>query len=393
MVRRISRWGLLIVQIALLNASYFLSRSWTRGKRTHWVVGVQEIAAMLSSIAAVIPNSISVCLQSNNSYEAQYSFHFDRRVPRVFEALLGAIVGPVLLGLVANKASGVLYVGSSGFLRGAPDYRNYEFSWLKARAIPIVCYFTGTDIRSPLMMKSFEERTGLKTLGGRIYDVRPETRSAQYEQSKRRLAEVSEKYASLVFNARVDQMSYLESRTEAFMYFYPDEEFRFNTEKFDSTEPWRVVHAPSNPYLKGTELVREAVAQLRKEGLSFEYIELQGVSNSQVLAELQHAQIVLNEFFAFVPGLFGVEALANTCALLTSADEEVEPDLPSGSNSAWVRTRHTEIADNLRFILNNHDVAKNQAIRGYKWAKETASASKSGSRLRRKIRGIECKGN
>lgn len=358
----------------------------------HWIVGVQEIAAMLSGIAAVIPHSISVCLQSNNSYEAQYSFHFDRRVPRMLEALLGAIVGPVLLGFVAKRASGVLYVGSAGFLRGAPDYRNYEFSWLRARNILIVCYFTGTDIRSPLLMKSFEERTGLKTLGGRIYDIRPETRSAHYEHSKRRLAEVSEKHASLVFNARVDQMSYLDSETEAFMYFYPDEEFRFNTEKFDSPEPWRVVHAPSNPYLKGTELVREAVAQLRSEGLDFEYIELQGVSNSEVLAELQHSQIVLNEFFAFVPGLFGVEALANTCALLTSADEEVEPDLPSGSNFAWVRTRHTEIADNLRFTLTHPDIAKSQAIRGYKWAKDNASASKSGLRLRRKISEVESKG-
>ena len=390
---RITRWVLFALQVSLLNVTFTLVSLASKRKPNIWVVGVHEIASNIADIAAVIPNSFSVCLETHRFYDAEYSFAFDKQVPRRLGSVLGAVVGPVLLGLLAKRASGIIYVGASGFMRGAPDHRNYEFSWLRSRGLDIICYFTGDDIRSPMMMKNFEMETGLRTLGGRVYDLKPEARTTDYEYSKRRLAEVSEKYSSLIFNARVDQMSYLNSNTEPFLYFYPDEEFHLITEKFDSRELWRVVHAPSNPFLKGTELVREAITELRKEGLNFEYIELQGVSNSAVIAELQQAQIVLNEFFALTPGRFGLEALSNTCALLTSADEKWEPDLPSGSNLAWVPTKHTEIVDNLRFMLKNPDMAKKQAIRGYKWAKKNASASKSGSQLRQKIREVESRRN
>jgi hypothetical protein len=83
---------------------------------------------------------------------------------------------------------------------------------------------------------------------------------------------------------------------------------------------------------------------------------------------LESAHIVLNEFYAFVPGQFGVEAMAAHCALLTSADEAIEPSLPPGSNQAWMVTPYWQIYDNLKLLLEDLSLIKGYADRGFEWA-------------------------
>ena len=102
-----------------------------------------------------------------------------------------------------------------------------------------------------------------------------------------------------------------------------------------------------------------------------------GESNSVVLKELRSAHIVLNQFYAFVPGLFGVEAMASHCALLTSADRAIEPTLPEGANDAWIVTKYWEIYENLKLLLDNRAELKSVADRGYDWAYKNCRASVS----------------
>lgn len=44
--------------------------------------------------------------------------------------------------------------------------------------------------------------------------------------------------------------------------------------------------SPSNPFVKGTSLVRAAIKKLQVEGYDFEYIELQKMPNEVVLEHL-----------------------------------------------------------------------------------------------------------
>jgi glycosyltransferase involved in cell wall biosynthesis len=75
--------------------------------------------------------------------------------------------------------------------------------------------------------------------------------------------------------------------------------------------PWRLLHAPSKPALKGTATIRAAVAQLRAAGYAIEYTEIQGRPNHEVLACLQHCDLVLDQLYSDTPmaGL-AVEAAA-----------------------------------------------------------------------------------
>jgi hypothetical protein len=78
--------------------------------------------------------------------------------------------------------------------------------------------------------------------------------------------------------------------------------------------------------------------------------------NRVVLEHLKSSHIVLNQFYAFTPGLFGIEAMANHCAVLMSADPSIETGLPQKSKDAWMITKYWEVYDNLKYLLDiNHN--------------------------------------
>jgi hypothetical protein len=212
--------------------------------------------------------------------------------------------------------------------------------------------------------------------------IHPDLASPYYEKLRKKLANSADQYADFIFNAPTDQISYIQRNVHPFINFYPNNDFKRNDEKFIEMKCIKVVHAPSSPLIKGTPLVRAAVKKLKLEGYEFDYCELIGVKNNEVLDALSQAHIVLNEFYAFVPGQFGVEAMASHCALVTSADDRIETSLSPGANEAWMVTEYWNIYDNLKLLLDDHALIKQYADAGFAWASEHCSYQKSAVRLK-----------
>jgi len=385
---------LFILQRALLILSYCFFRYCIgkRKKNISWVVVGQEIAATVQYISNSIPGSYSVCFYDNQYYDFHYNFFMRKTKSKYLDKVKKNVIGPLLLGLLLNRTNSFFYIGQGGFLFSGLDGREFEFMYLKNKNKNIVCFFTGTDIRSPKLMLDFAEKNKIEVISTYHYLLHPEQLTLEYETSKKKLASVAETYADIVFNSSVDQMSYFTKKTQPGIYFLPDEKFKTkNDAKFSNVETYKICHAPTSPIIKGTQLVRAAITKLRVEGFRFEYCELIGVSNEVVLKELRAAHIVLNEFYALVPGVFGVEAMASHCALVTSADEHIETDLPPDSNKAWYVTKNYEIYDHLKELLNSPDLIRKYADAGYEWAIENASFSRSSVKLASLLKRIEKK--
>ena len=154
--------------------------------------------------------------------------------------------------------------------------------------------------------------------------------------------------------------------------------FKPNDSKWRNVKKIKIFHGPSSPIIKGTPLVRAAIKKLRLEGYNFDYDELSGVPHEEILEKLTTSHIVLNQFYAQVPGVFGVEAMANGCLLLTSADPNVEPSLPIGAEKAWVVTGYWNIYDRLKAVLDMPlEDLQRQAEAGYEWTFSNYSATES----------------
>jgi hypothetical protein len=65
--------------------------------------------------------------------------------------------------------------------------------------------------------------------------------------------------------------------------------------------PLRILHAPSNPFVKGSARIREVIAGLVAEGLPLELVELVGVPNSVVREELARCHFVVDQLYSDIP--------------------------------------------------------------------------------------------
>ncbi|MGW9629798.1 hypothetical protein ACWGST_03780 [Agromyces sp. NPDC055520] len=237
-------------------------------------------------------------------------------------------------------------------------------------------------------MHELEERLGRPNLSTNQASIDALFDSDEYDTTKRAIAAAADRHANMIFSASFDQRSYLESPVEPIELLYPDDEFRHSVAKFARLDRPVILHAPSSPQIKGTHFVRDAIHRLEAEGYSFEYVELVGVDHAQVQRQLARAHIVLNQFYAFLPGVFGLEALASTSVMLCSADEHIEPAIPAGGNEAWILTIADEVYANLKRVLDEPDSMLAQAEAGYRWAQRSWSASVAGERVRGKLESV-----
>jgi hypothetical protein len=383
--------GVLEAQIVVLHLSHVLHRLLERGRRPHgYVVGMEEIAGLLSAIGESLDGAVTVNLTTNPLYDHRYDVEFDLGGQwSLFKRIRRLVIAPWVMGRLVARHKTFIYLGAQGFLVSLVDGRDREFAFLRAQDRTIVCYFAGSEIRSQLLMNEFGKKLGRDVLTTYEPLVSPGIATEAADRHRRKLAASAERHGQLIFNSTVDQMSYFERPTEPPLYFFPDERIRRRPDKWrDVTRP-SIVHAPTSPVIKGTPLVRAALKALEEEGYDFEYTELSNQPNSEVLASLDRAHVVLNQFYAFIPGIFGIEALAANAVLLTSADGEIEPTLPPGANSAWVVTPYWQVYENLKTVLEAPEMMQSQADRGTAWVAAHCSRSIDQVRFHRLLAAVE----
>lgn len=358
---------------AALSFRWHSSRSGITSKG--WIVGPTEIANMATTLAAALPDSYLVILDEHKFYVSRAKY---QGANKKHPWLVRMIAEGWTFGRLTAQTKGAVYVGPNGYLRAQSDFREYEFAFLKRRKRVVCCFFTGSDIRSVRVMLAKEGQGSTPSIATYLPVVAPDVLLDSFDSSRRQLAATADAYADVIFTARDDQEGYLQSETLPFRYFHPSDQIFDPSEKFAQFERPIVLHAPSSPVIKGTQLVRAAVSLLKEEGLDFEYVELIGVPNEEVVGQLRRAHVVMNQFYGFMPGVFGVEAMAAGTVMLCSADEHHERDLPPGSNDAWVVTPHYRVAEELRKVLSSSKQEMfAQALAGQHWVCTHATAEVS----------------
>lgn len=351
------------------------------GPRVEWIVGPYEVASMVYDVARALPSAESVVLAKHPFYRHTYDWQAPEPRSSAGAWFANRFRGPLKLGELAARAEGFIYMGGQGFFTAFDDHRRVEFEFLKRHGKKIVCYFTGNDVRAPSLMAELEAASGQPNLGTYLAETDPFFASPAYEKYQRDIAASADEYADVILNSDSDNRAHLTKKTEPFLYFFPDERIATAFDKFRDVSRPVILHAPSSPVIKGTQLVRAAIAELREEGRDFEYVELLRQPHEQVVENLARAHIVLNQFYSMTPGVFGIEALAAGCVVMMSPDEADEPTVLPDSRDAWITTRHHQVLRHLRAALDHPETWEAQARAGAQWVREHASYSVNGPRL------------
>jgi hypothetical protein len=310
-------------------------------------------------MSQVYENTFSVCLYVNKYYNHEYSF---KNTSNTFlRKIVIILFGPWLLGYLINTTKVFFYVSGRGFLIDYDNSRSFEFYYLKKRRKKINLLFLGSDIRSLNKLYEFGLELREDNIANNLFYVN----SFNNENEKKAIALAADEFADNIFNAKIDQISYLKRETRPIFYIVKEDEYYFSEAKFNSLNRIKIVHAPTDPFLKGTQVIRSVIKKLEIEGYNIEYIELFGKKSLEVIAELRKAHIGINQLYSYLPSVFGIECMANHVALITSADRLIEKDLPAGSEDAWIQTKYWNLYENLLYLLNKPEEIQKQATKGY----------------------------
>lgn len=348
-----------VFQYLILFFSSIFFKIFTK-KQKGIVIGVTEISKFLYLYGKVLPNAQTVCLNENKFYQFDYNYKISNS-NKLLYFLKRLIYAPILLAYLSSKNHIFIYLWSTGFILS----RKYDFYFLKRNYKKVINIFLGDDIRSPKKLKIVLDKLGYEYFIDSIGIENPYYLSSSYEREKIKLAKLADKYADLYFSYPIDQASHLTKHQHPPPYIFLKSNLNFSDLKFSNVKKYKIIHAPSNAVIKGTSLVRKAIERLKTEKYVFEYKELSNIDNKTLMHELRESHIVLNQFYSLVPGMLGIESMANHCAVLMSADPKIEKNLPSSAIDAWMVTTSSDIYKNLKYLLDNKDEIKKYADSGY----------------------------
>jgi glycosyltransferase involved in cell wall biosynthesis len=217
-------------------------------------------------------------------------------VAKNFGLCLEIIIRLFALFYAAIKCDVFIFSGFGSFLNF------YELPLLRSLGKKIIVVYFGSDARPPYM-------------SGRHLDDAGEYASteAAFREAKKMSSKIRrvEKYATFIVNHTATAQFFKRPFVRFVAMGLPVKVDQFRCEGINDnvTAAVRIVHAPSRPKSKGTEVIRQAIAELRGDGYNIDFIELTNVPNSTVLNELQNCDFVIDELYSDVPmAMFATEA-------------------------------------------------------------------------------------
>jgi len=186
----------------------------------------------------------------------------------------------------------------------------WDYSILKRRGKKIVSTFWGSEIRYAPALEQELNKMGIAE------DFRP---FLNYLYS---LPERRQKYLNIVRAAErnsdliLSQAGYGQLQSRPYMRANVPIDLSMYRPHVPGRKIPKIIHAPSRRNVKGTSYVLEAVAQLKNEGIDFEFLLLENTSNKQIREILTDVDIVIDQLFSETVGLLSAEAMASGCVTL-----------------------------------------------------------------------------
>lgn len=121
---------------------------------------------------------------------------------------------------------------------------------------------------------------------------------------------------------------------------------------------FRILHCPSHPALKGSDLIRRAVDALRLKGFDIDFVELEGRPNSDIIAAIRQCDLVIDQVYSDTPmaGL-GMETayFGKPVVVGGYGFEELKNHIPAGMWPPAVTCRPEAIEQTVEYLLRHPD--------------------------------------
>ena len=322
-------------------------------------IGLTDVANFTSIFAngfeALDHEVFTVVWNKSRFYpDSQYNLVIDERVPGTKDNNKYKSY----LKIILNLAQIIKSINCDVFIIYAPAVlpTGIIYPVLKLLGKKIITVFLGSDIR---YWYAFQEE--MKSLGVHN-EMLPffeyaKNRSGGSYWDKQRTVEVAEKYSAII----ISQPDYSQLLSRPYMRACVPLNLSTLTFNVPARSEPLILHAPSVPEAKGTDIVLRVIEELSAEGLRFQFRLIENMPNEDLRNLLAEADIVVDEFYSVTVGGLSSEAMATGNAVLTRylADfSKVPPGCPAINTSI-----HT-LKDNLRQIILDLELRTQLAYAG-----------------------------
>jgi len=292
----------------------------------------------------------------NKSYffpDAEYDLVIDHRKPSEkgkssidYLKILGQ-----LIRLITALKCDVFIIYAPAVL---PTYIYYPI--LKLFGKKIISAYWGSDIRYWLAFAEEIKKLGLENEVSPFFTYCKERSGGSY-WDKLRTINTAEKYSDLILSqpdcGQLQTRPYMRTHIPLDLSGYV-----FNIP--GRTKPL-ILHAPSVPEAKGTDVVLQVIKELKEEGLSFDFRLIEKMPNQELRKLLTDSDIVVDELYSATVGGLSSEAMTTGNVVLVRYMAEyskVPPGCPA------VNTNIFTLKENLRRVILDIEERKDLAHRG-----------------------------
>jgi glycosyltransferase involved in cell wall biosynthesis len=185
---------------------------------------------------------------------------------------------------------------------------------------------------------------------------------------KRRLQRVAS-YASRVFCLNPDLLDAFPSAE--LMLYAPANYDSLEPASFDVEKPFRILHAPSNPQIKGTAAVIRTVERLKGDGHDVELILVQNMPHQEALRLYRRCHVAVDQLYAGWYGVFAVELMAMGKPVLSYLrQEDLDRHVPFHDAIPVCRTEEQTLYGDLLNLLRNPLLRRQRGEAGRKYVEK-----------------------
>lgn len=154
----------------------------------------------------------------------------------------------------------------------------------------------------------------------------------------------------------------------------------YSNEGAESNEKSLILHAPSNPKIKGSDIIRDVVQEIQKEGVfGFEYKELLGMPHAEVLNQLSKCNFVINELYSdtLMSGLDAEAAWFEKPSIIGGYNLPMIKNSVSGADvppTYRIKPSKDELKKAVIYLLSNPDECKKIGLEAQLFVKHNWSS-------------------
>ena len=232
--------------------------------------------------------------------------------------------------------------------------KNRDLPMLKLFGKKVICnLFHGSDARPPYINGATYSDTGERPSFEELLRL---------TELRKSVVEKCEKYATWIIGAPYSSSPFLRRPFINALFIgspWPVQDLSQNQVSAGAIQAgksrsFRVLHAPSRPFAKGTPHIRNAIQALREEGFDIQLIEIQGMANHVVLEQIKRCDFVVDQVFSDspMPGL-ALEAAANARPTIVGGEhlEELKRFVSPEMWPPTITCRPEKILETVRRLL------------------------------------------